>query len=246
MFSSIEYAAETNVGLKRDINEDYYGIADNQKQFPVSFIVADGLGGYAHGEIASQVTVEYCQERLNALTLADEPTMQNVLQDTIQKANVKVYLASLEDIRNTGMGSTVNIATFFENKVYAAHIGDSRFYLLREGALEALSVDHTVVQEMITAGTLTVAESKVHPERHRLTQALGVPEYLHPGYLDFDTKRNDRFLLCSDGLHGYVPEAVIAQILEEAENPQVCCKQLIEAALKEGGKDNITVACVFI
>lgn len=246
MASDLRYAAMTHPGLKRSGNEDSYAIAPTATGFPISFVLADGMGGHQHGEVASELAATYCKEQLSLLTAEENSEeMQEVLLDLVQKANVKVYLTSLENIRNSGMGTTINLAVFYPNAVYATHIGDSRLYLMRNNKLEALSTDHTVVQEMLAAGSLTWEQSLVHPNRHILTQALGAPEYLHPDFLHMDLLAKDRFILRSDGLHGYVPEDEIARVVSKASDPEECCKQLVDLSLNAGGSDNVTVISIF-
>ncbi len=243
----MEYAALTHVGLKRQLNEDSYGFTDPKAGLPVSFVLADGLGGYEHGEVASALTVEYCLERLRQLPEdMTEEQMQAELMDIIQKINVRVYLESLQDQRLTGMCSTVNLAVFFADVMYSTHIGDSRTYLLRAGELKALTIDHTLVHQLMAEGGLTPEEVKAHPDGKALVQAIGgYLTYLKPDFSAIPTMYGDRFLLCSDGLHGEVDDEVICRLLQEAPTPQKACDDLMQAALEAGGKDNITVICIF-
>lgn len=238
-----KFAALSDTGLVREVNEDNYGFIQYQDEFPFVCIVADGMGGHLNGELASKIAVDFTQDKLSKdLPLRnDAPKIQGVLNDVIQKANIKVYLNSLETPKNKGMGTTLTIAAFYESSVYIAHIGDSRCYLLRNRYLEALTEDHTVVHEMLEAGTISPAEIYTHPQRHVLTQALGCAEYLRPDLIHLDLKRRDRFLLCSDGLHGFVEENIIESSMVGLDDPEEICRALVDEALAKGGKDNVTV-----
>lgn len=244
----LEFAVQTNIGKVREQNEDSYAYFIGEADWPAAFIVADGMGGHSHGELASKSAVEFCRDHLQELLpTKDQPDrLPDLLKDTVQKANVEVYLKSLENEANKGMGTTLTLNVFYEGCVYLAHIGDSRSYLLRKGQLVKLSRDHTLVQEMQDAGELTEEEGSRHPQRHILTQALGIPEFLHADVARIETKKQDRFLICSDGLHGYVPEAKITSILMQAADPTGCADDLVEAALEAGGFDNITAFVIFV
>lgn len=246
MNQDMTYFGSTHVGWKRKINEDTFAILDRDGDFPYAFIIADGMGGHQHGEIASKLAVDYCCERLSHLGSENDPeAMRELIMEIIQKANAKVYLASQEAPKYNGMGTTLTLAVVYEDSVYIGHVGDSRCYVLRDNRLEQLTTDHTVIQEMISAGTLTEAEGMKHPQRHYLLQALGYPEYLKPDYLHLDLRKGDKFLLSSDGLHGYVDNQAIEQTLLEATTPEQACEALIEQALHTGGHDNVSVITAF-
>lgn len=244
----LNFAAKSDIGSVRNKNEDSYAFFVAEADWPAIFIVADGMGGHSRGELASQTAVDYCKERLSQdLGPADQPErVEMLLRDTIQKANIEVYLRSLEDYVNSGMGTTLTIAIFYPEHMYLGHVGDSRCYISRKGILEKLSRDHTLVQKMQDEGLLTEEESSTHPQRHILTQALGVPDYLKPEILHLEMKRNDRYLLCSDGLHGFVEESVIEETMRKAKDPQLSVDELVELALKAGGHDNITAISIFL
>lgn len=248
MSRSYKLAVQTDIGLVREGNEDNFGVIQFDSDFPFVAVVADGMGGHLNGELASKIAVEYVEKRLRKdLPMQDDSEkIQALLNDVIQKANIKVYLSSLETPKNKGMGTTLTIAVFYEYSVYIVHIGDSRAYLLRNRCLETLTTDHSVVQEMLEAGTITPTEMATHPQRHMLTQALGCSEYLNPSFTHIDLKKYDRYLLSSDGLHGYVSYMNIENTLIQSETPQEICQHLIEQALAEGGMDNITVIAIVI
>lgn len=139
------------------------------------------------------------------------------------------------------MGTTLSIAVIYQDQLALAHVGDCRAYLYRDGALMRLTVDHTLVQEMIDAGSLTEAESQNHPRRNVLTRALGAPEFMQADTLTLPLSRGDRIMLCSDGLHGAVPESEIRAVLRKEKTPEQAVSRLIELANESGGEDNVTV-----
>lgn len=248
MKKRVDFAIKTDRGLVREKNEDSYFSYFAPENWPCAFAVADGMGGHSDGEVASKVAIDYCRERLaHDLSSQDQAERTEVLlSDTIQKANVQVYLRSLEKQGASGMGTTLTLAVLYPESLYLGHVGDSRCYIMRRGILEKISRDHTLVQEMQDAGTLTAEEGANHPQRHILTQALGVPEYLKPEILRLEIKKNDRYLLCSDGLHGYLSEQVIEETLRKAKSAEDCVDDFIKLALASGGYDNITAIAIFV
>lgn len=241
-------SAATHTGLVRANNEDSYAIVDSEGGFPCALILADGMGGHNRGELASQIAVDYARSRLEAeFAAASWPEdIERMLADIIEKSNVKVYLGSLESDDNRGMGTTLTLALLVNDQIHIAHVGDCRAYLLRENELVRLTVDHTLVQEMVDAGTLSMAESVGHPRRNVLTRALGVPEYIQPDKLSLPVQKGDRLLLCSDGLYGSLEEDEIKQQLRKEKTPAALTEKLISMALDEGGEDNITVLAAYL
>ena len=242
------YSGMTHQGLVRERNEDSFVVVQpDGNSLPLCVVLADGMGGHQNGVLASKTAVSYCQERIKTDVhpnlFPDE--LDRVLTDMIQKANIRVYLKSLETDENSGMGTTLTIAVFSETELVLGHIGDCRCYLLRDGELDIISMDHTLVEEMVQSGTITREESMSHPQRHILSQALGTPEYLNPDLVHLPLRPRDRFLNCSDGLHGFVPDTILQHILQSTETPDEASEQLIDAALAAGGPDNISVITVF-
>ncbi|HHW94044.1 MAG TPA: Stp1/IreP family PP2C-type Ser/Thr phosphatase [Clostridiaceae bacterium] len=243
----ITYSGMTHIGLVREKNEDSYAIDVQNDHCPQMFIVCDGLGGHKNGELASRTAVEYATAHLRAaLPSENDPyKVRSILEDVMQKTNVRVYLTSLESEENFGMGTTMTMMVIYERSCYVAHIGDSRCYLLRDNKLELLTEDDTYVHEMVVSGTITENESVSHPRRHILTQALGFPEYVRPDITHVDLLQNDRFLLSSDGLHGYVAFEKIQATMRHANDPESVASSLIEQTLEAGAPDNVTVVVVF-
>lgn len=243
MREPLTYGAATHTGLVRANNEDHYAIIDHGGGFPCALIIADGLGGHRHGELASQIAVDYAKERLLAEMAADPAPadVSRLLSDIVEKTNVKVYLGSLQSRDNQGMGTTLTVAVVLPDRIVLAHVGDCRAYLLHGNDMRQLTVDHTLLQEMIDAGSVNPADSSRHPRRNVLTRALGVPEYIQPDIMEVRYQRGDRLLLCSDGLHGYIGDHDIRSLLRKTKNPTLLTGHLIQLALDAGGEDNITV-----
>ncbi|MGI6158029.1 MAG: Stp1/IreP family PP2C-type Ser/Thr phosphatase [Saccharofermentanales bacterium] len=244
---SVRFAGKTHQGLVRERNEDAYALDASDGEWPLIFVVADGLGGHKNGELASHTAVEfivaYLREHLPDTN--DPEHIKAVLEEALQKTNVKVYLTSLEDDANTGMGTTLTLVVLFEHSCYIAHVGDSRCYMLRDHVLERLTSDDTYVSRMVEMGTLSEEESIHHPSRHILTQALGYPEYIDPDIIHVDLLEKDRFLLSSDGLHGILAADAIREALDQCETPDDVAASLIEQTLEAGAPDNVTVVVIF-
>lgn len=242
------HAAASDIGLIRKNNEDSYAIVTRGRPLPCGLIVADGMGGHRKGELASRIAVDYASELITAQLEAgtDRTLLPRILADICEKANIKVFLGSLESEENRGMGTTLTIAIAFPDQLILAHVGDCRVYLLRDNALLQLTVDHTLVQEMIDAGSLKASDSTTHPRRNVLTRALGAPEYMQADTLTLPLSHGDRILLCTDGLHGFVSEEVIRTVLRKEKTPEKAVNRMVALANEQGGEDNVTVLVVDI
>ena len=228
--------AGTDVGRARSGNEDSYFCGRTV------FAVADGLGGHQGGEVASAAAVEPLAA-LDGREFADPAEAAETLAAAIQEANTAILDRAAGDPALWGMGTTVTAAALAgERHLQLAHVGDSRAYLLRDGSLEQLTTDHTVVGELVRRGRLTPAQAAIHPERSILTRAVG----LDPGILvdtptALDLQPGDQVLLCSDGLTEAVDDDQIAELLSSTADGHAACRALIDAANAAGGPDNITV-----
>lgn len=242
------YGSATDKGLIRSNNEDCFKVHSSNGGFPVVFILADGMGGHRKGELASRIAVDYAYEKISD-RIAHVSTVQettDLLVDIVEKANVKVYLGALEDPENKGMGTTLTIAVVYEDILIVAHVGDCRVYLLRGNSLMRITVDHTLVQELVDSENISQEQAMKHPKRHILTRALGVPTYMTADCYTVQLEKTDKILLCSDGLHGFVPESVIKSVLKKERNPAVTAQKLIEYANSTGGEDNVTVIAGYL
>lgn len=229
--------AATNVGLVRALNEDSM-LVD-----PPVFVVADGMGGHAHGEVASALAVD----GLRGLGGREELSVEDVT-DAVGALNGVIQSASMEDPSMRGMGTTVVgvIAVQHEGAPYwlGFNVGDSRLYRWALGVLEQVSKDHSVVQELIDSGKITQSEVATHPQRSVITRVLGTVGSAEPDYWLLPVTSGERFLLCSDGLTTELAPSQIATVLGEHEDPQDAVEALVTAALRAGGRDNVTVIVV--
>lgn len=248
MREALNTGAATHTGLVRTNNEDNYAIMNFDGGFLCALILADGMGGHRRGELASQIAVEYAKTRLSSELHAGQTVedLSKLLSDTIEKANVKVYLGSLENEENHGMGTTMTVALILSDQIILAHVGDCRAYLYRDNELTQLTIDHTLVQELVDAGSLSPDETIRHPRRNILTRALGVPEYLQPDIMNMPSQKGDRLILCSDGLHGFIGDDLIKSHMRKEKNPVILAESLIGLALDTGGEDNVTVLAAYI
>lgn len=226
----IEFGHLTHVGLRRELNEDtYYG--DTELGL---WLVADGMGGHAYGEVASALAREAVVRTVRA---------GSSLSEAIRTADEDIIRCSKRRGDSLPMGTTIVAARIDGNRFEVAWVGDSRVYLWRDGALTQLSQDHSYVQELIATGAISPAQARSHPHRNVVTQALGVttPDQLNVETLSGELRPGMQLLLCSDGLTEEVDDAHIAQILAKTEiSAQECVDQLVLAALDGGGSDNIT------
>lgn len=225
----------TNVGKVRKNNEDSLLVTE-----PEIFIVADGMGGQAAGEVASKILVDTAKDFLPKIP---EPLNEDILTKSIMKANAEVLRLARENRNYRGMGTTATILHIYKNRAYWAHIGDSRLYRVRNNVIEQITEDHSYVESLVKRGEITPAEARVHPMKNILTQAVGADDDISvdTGNLRLDTE--DIFLLCTDGLTNMVSDEDIFKILSTSKNP---ADDLVQAALDNGGNDNISVIVVDI
>lgn len=216
-------------GIKRDHNEDTYGI-DLKNGL---FLVADGMGGHDHGEIASALARDHI---LNAVKNGT-PIKQSILD-----ANQEIINNSLEKPGDLPMGTTVVLMKVDGNKFECAWVGDSRIYKLSNGILTSLSSDHSYVQELVDQDLITAEQARSHPHRNVVTQALGVTDNSEISISQNSGKilTDDKFLICSDGLTEEVDDGTIEEIMKKPIEPKETCDQLLIKALENGGSDNIT------
>ncbi|NLW12805.1 MAG: Stp1/IreP family PP2C-type Ser/Thr phosphatase [Clostridiaceae bacterium] len=247
MRENLKYSGASHVGHVRANNEDSYFLPDDTGSGYFYCALADGMGGHNRGELASSVAISYVHEKLKSSFgegNEQQKSTEDLLIETVQKANVKVYLGSLENEDSQGMGTTLTIVVLDSDTIWVAHVGDCRAYLYRDQSLKQLTIDQTVVQEMLDAGSLTPEEINDHPRRNVLTQALGIPEFLQPQIISVPRQKHDKIMLCSDGLYGQVSDDEIKNIIKKVKEPSEACTQLIQLALDNGGEDNVTVLVI--
>ena len=233
----------TDMGCIRRNNEDKAGFRFmGGSKYDFFAILADGMGGYEKGEVASGIMVNTLIED-NGTTIGKDPCRW--LSSMISKANRSIFDSSLQ--QQSVMGTTCSMLLLWKKKMYCAHVGDSRIYLLDKGKLKQLTCDHTVVGEMLRKAEITAAEAAVHPQRSILTKAIGTSQNVKPDVfkITIPVKKGDRFLLCSDGLYDLVPDDEICRLLSQP-SLRTAATSLVDEAKKQGGYDNITVVIVEI
>src|SRR5437868_10904040 len=224
-----EKAALTDVGRQRQSNEDSYLERD-----PL-FAVADGMGGARAGEVASRMAVEAFD------SAAKDASPEQMLRSVAREANRRIYEMAQGDTEHAGMGTTLTAAMVSGREVAVGDVGDSRLYRLRDGKIERLTEDHSLVEELMRQGRLTPEEAESHPQRSIITRALGPEPDVDVETFTDSARDGDVYLICSDGLSGMVSEDEIQAILERADSLQAAARELVDAANGAGGKDNVTV-----
>jgi protein phosphatase len=225
----VDKAALTDVGRQRQSNEDSF-----LEREPV-FAVADGMGGARAGEVASRMAVE----AFDAAEPGQSP--EGLLRGVAREANRRIYEMAQSDSEHAGMGTTLTAAMVAGREVAVGHVGDSRLYRFREGKLERLTEDHSLVEELVRQGRLTPEEAETHPQRSIITRALGPEPDVDVETFTQTGRDGDVYLICSDGLSGMVPEEEMAAILSESHSLKEAAYRLVDTANQKGGKDNITV-----
>ncbi len=240
----LHYGATTDVGLVREVNEDSFLAS------PPVFVVADGMGGHDGGDVASAIVVE--EFGLLADTGYDPRRGMEAVDATLATCQQRISDYGHEQIARRRAtwyaGTTVVAALLVEDdegvKWLLCNLGDSRIYRLFHDRLEQVSVDHSVVQELVDAGTITSDDAAHHPERHVITRALGGPDPAEADYFLLPLATVERLLLCSDGVSGMISDDAIAAILVDAEDPRDAADRLVAAAVSAGGRDNATAVVV--
>jgi protein phosphatase len=223
----VKVGAASDIGRARQRNEDAYIVSH-----PL-YAVADGMGGHRGGQEASRMAVKIVSE-------ITKSAGQDHIAGQVRKANQAVYDRSSEDPSLSGMGTTMTAVLADGDEIHLAHVGDSRAYLLRDGELQMLTEDHTLVQRMVIEGKLTKDEAHDHPQRSILTRALGVDQDVRVDEAMVLVREGDRVLLCTDGLTGMLEDEDVKEILEADADPQKAADHLVDAANRAGGLDNIT------
>ena len=231
-----ETAARSAIGLVRQGNEDSGFVS------PQLIAVADGMGGHAAGEVASRIAVEVLQALAPTLvsTDLDEDSVEDLLMHSLHSIDSEISAVTDEEIEKRGMGTTLTALLIRGKNISLLHVGDSRCYRLRGNTLEQLSNDHTVIQELLDQGAISVAEAAEHPQRSMLTQALRGDGDVTPVLQMYEVKKGDRYLLCSDGLSGVLTDKEIKIGLKKTDKDEAV-KFLVDATYVNGAPDNVTL-----
>jgi len=235
-------AARTDTGRVRKGNEDTLHADANAHRG--IFIVADGMGGHAAGEIASEMAVQIVSKDLAELNDLETASAAERVSDALRDANRAVFQRTRTELEKTGMGTTVSALLLSETHYLIGHIGDSRIYRLRDGKMEQLTRDHSLVQEQVDAGLLTPEQARRHPQSNVITRCVGMADEIEPDVMDGEARMGDCFLLASDGLTGMVDDKRIQQLLLSRAAPARIVDALISEANNNGGNDNITAIVV--
>lgn len=240
----LHHGAATDVGLVREVNEDAYLAA------PPVFVVADGMGGHDRGDVASRIVVEEF-ERL-ADDGYDPAVGPAVIAETLRSCQARIAEYDDEQRANGAhdfqAGTTAVVALLIEQssepKWLLANLGDSRIYRFNNDLLEQVSVDHSVVQELMEAGVITEDDAAIHPERHVITRALGGRGSAEADYFVLPLSAAERLILCSDGVSGMIDDQEIGEIMMSSEDPRDAADKVVAAAIRAGGRDNATAVVI--
>ncbi len=239
---NVRMAALSETGNVRTINEDAFGL------FPEKglMIVSDGIGGRNGGRLASKLAVQFTSrflsKNLPVLDLLDAKTADRMITDSILRVNALIKDRAENQFNNSGMGATLVAALFLRREVIICSIGDSRAYRFHEGLLSQLTEDHSTVRILLREGLITSQEALSHPARGQLSRYLGMGPDLVPEIRRTDLTEGDIILLCTDGLTNEVSDNVIAETLGASDSPPQICSQLVDLAVRAGGRDNVTAA----
>lgn len=237
--------AKSDIGKLRDMNQDSYYVSDLEKDDIKLFILADGMGGYKGGEIASSLAIASARNFIiNNFknTKKDRENILRMLEEAIEYANMIVYEKSKENEELTDMGTTLDVCLLYNNKVFIGHVGDSRVYRIRKNIIRKLTSDHSYVEKLVKEGTITKEEAYNHPKKNMLMKAIGCNSLVEPDVFCKGFLKDDILLMCSDGLTNMLHDNEIYNLLlNNPENPEIA---LIDNANSLGGYDNITVIII--
>jgi protein phosphatase len=238
------YAARTDVGMIRSGNEDNYAVNANGDHG--LFIVADGMGGHAAGEVASEMAVQTIERELGSVRNLEDRSVVDRISDALKTANRNIHDRTITEVDKQGMGTTASVLLVSGLRYMIGQVGDSRVYLLRDGALQQLTKDHSYVQEQVDAGFLTPEQARYHPYSNVITRCVGASPDVQPDIYAGDAKLGDLFLVASDGLTGMVDDRRLQMLLMSRAEPERKVRDLIAEANGRGGLDNITAIVVVV
>ena len=236
----LEVGQGTHTGMIRTGNEDSF-FSDLPHGL---FVVADGMGGHAAGEVASDMAVRILSDELREAGGLEDQVARELVQQSLQRANLAIYQRTLTEVDKQGMGTTVCVLLLHDAQYLIGHVGDSRVYMLRDGALRQITKDHSYVQEQVDAGVLTPEQARYHPYSNVITRCVGANTEVQPDLYAGEVRRGDTFLVASDGLTGMVDDRRLQQLLQSRATAQRVVDALIAEANGRGGLDNITAIVV--
>jgi protein phosphatase len=238
----LESYAITDIGQKRQLNQDFIYLSDMPVgNLPNVFIVADGMGGHNAGDYASRYAVQTVVDEISS---SFEKNPVKIIGKAIDKANTLIRERARENASLTGMGTTIVVATCVGRYLEVANVGDSRLYVVNQDAIEQVTQDHSLVEEMVRMGGIDRASARNHPDKNIITRALGARDYVEADFFTWEMQEGDMVLLCSDGLTNMVDDEMIHQILTGGGRLKDRVEKLVETANQNGGKDNISVIVI--
>jgi len=236
------YSARTDVGMIRSGNEDNFAVSANGDRG--LFVVADGMGGHAAGEVASEMAVQIIELELASIKDLEDRASAERVMEALRKANRNIHDRTITEVDKQGMGTTASVLLVANNRYLIGQVGDSRVYLLRDGALKQITKDHSYVQEQVDAGFLTPEQARYHPYSNVITRCVGASPDVQPDVYQGDVKVGDVFLVASDGLTGMVDDRRLQVLLMSRAEPERKVHSLISEANGRGGLDNITAIVI--
>lgn len=243
-----QFFVDSHVGLVREINEDSYGFCNSSDDLSFA-IVADGVGGHDRGEVASQLTVKLFLEAWRKFVSSGHHSVSSAkkfLKRSMKSINKSVFDLNGKLDNSLPMGTTVVVAVFFKDKVIFGHVGDSRAYVIRDGALEQLTRDHSYVEELLENNMISKIEAETHPLGHIITRSVGPLDVVNMDICVYSSRSGDRFIMCTDGLTNHLSNSDLVDIVVNADTPRTAVRKMVVKSLHRGGEDNVTVLSCFL
>ncbi len=236
--------ALTDIGLVREKNQD--SVFSSDKYDLPLYIIADGMGGYKGGEIASSDAINIIKRLFieNQDKLTNKKFIKTLIEDSIKEANLKIYRKSLEFSEYSGMGTTISLCYIYRGYVFVGHVGDSRTYKIYNDSIEQITEDHSLVNELIKKGEITKEEAKNHPQKNMITRAVGTDSNIEIDISETKYKKGEIMLLCTDGLFNMVDDNEVKNIIKDSDSLLDAAESLIDKAKQNGGLDNISVIII--
>ncbi|RDY28675.1 Stp1/IreP family PP2C-type Ser/Thr phosphatase [Romboutsia weinsteinii] len=245
------YSCASHIGKVRTNNEDYCGgeiIEIEEKNTVGVFAIADGMGGHKKGEVASKLAVEniicFLKENLIQHENVKIDYIDDILKQAYNSVNSIIHKKSVDNIECEGMGTTLVTAVIYKNNLYVANVGDSRCYLSHGKKFDKITVDHSIVEELVRANVITEREAKTHPRRNHITRAMGTDEMVIVDIFKCSIEPEDMILLATDGLTGFVEDDEVKKIISKDKNIDEISEELINMANEVSGKDNVSVILI--
>ncbi len=233
--------SKTDIGLKRELNQDYVFTADRPVgKLPNLYLVADGMGGHKAGGFASKYAVDTVVEKVNS---CKEKEVFSILYQAIMEANYRIRKKAAEDDSMTGMGTTLVAATIIDDVLRVANVGDSRLYLVNE-EIRQVTIDHSYVEEMVRMGGLNREQARNHKNKNIITRAIGAQPSVNPDFFEVNLKKGDRIFMCTDGVSNMLTDEEIFSILNEEGTEEEKIEKIVAVANEHGGRDNMGIILV--